>query len=300
MSLVRWSVSWVCVLILSVSLSVSARTVILDADTANEVDDPYALVKAFSVPDWDIVAINAAQWQVSQWSTTNTMEQSHRINQEIAAYLELPSSIKVLRGGHRRIYDWGGDRAIYSSATHNLVQMAEQAAEGETITVIVLGALTNVASALLINPAIESKLDIYWLGSSFNADTERLKFLDFNPLMDPQAVDILLNSQARLHILPVSSLGKYVAEFTKAKQHFSGKGELGDYLIRRWREHRDGGKYQRILWDVALIQAVQYPEHFSKRKITSYSNRNLWVYDSVKNEFLLRDLYSSIEMRLTQ
>ncbi|WP_020208440.1 nucleoside hydrolase [Gilvimarinus chinensis] len=285
-------------IVLGISVSAWGRTVVLDADTANEVDDPYAIVKAFSVPGWNIVALNAAQWQASQWASPDTMEQSFRMNQEMAAYLEFPSSVKVLRGAHRRIFDWGEDRAIYSSASHHLIGLAQQAKSNEPITVIALGALTNIASALLIAPEIASKIEVYWLGTTLSPDSNRLEFLDFNPLMDPQAVDVLLDSQVQLHILPVSSLGAYQADFTKAKQHFLGKGELGDYLIRRWREHGDGGKYQRILWDVALIQAVQYPERFTKKKISAYPNSNLWVYAEVDNEFLLKDLYQSIEDRL--
>ena len=39
--------------------------VLLDADTGNEVDDLYALVRGLIEPDWDVVGINATQWQAS-------------------------------------------------------------------------------------------------------------------------------------------------------------------------------------------------------------------------------------------
>ncbi len=39
----------------------SKRQVIIDADTANEVDDPYAIVRAFAEPNWEVLALNATQ-----------------------------------------------------------------------------------------------------------------------------------------------------------------------------------------------------------------------------------------------
>lgn len=291
-----------CVLLMSCTWGVSAqaRVVIIDADTANEVDDPYAIVKAFSVDGWDIVALNAAQWQASQWAVPDTMEQSYRMNQELASYLNIHKNTQVLRGGHRRLFDWGADVAIYSSATHHLIQKARELEPQERITVIVLGALTNIASALLIDPEIAGKLDVYWLGSTFDFSSKRIKFLDFNPLMDPQAVDVLLSSDVQLHILPVSIMGQYQADFSKALSYFAGKGELGDYLIDLWREHKDGGKKQRILWDVALIQAVQFPEKFKTERLAGFANTNVHVYTDMNTQFLLDDLYDSISDHLLE
>ncbi|MEM9259038.1 MAG: nucleoside hydrolase, partial [Bacteroidota bacterium] len=37
--------------------------VIIDADTANEVDDLYAIVCGLIEPSWDVKGLTAAQWQ---------------------------------------------------------------------------------------------------------------------------------------------------------------------------------------------------------------------------------------------
>lgn len=42
--------------------------IILDADTVNEVDDLYTMVRVLIKPSWNIIALNATQWQCSQWA----------------------------------------------------------------------------------------------------------------------------------------------------------------------------------------------------------------------------------------
>jgi hypothetical protein len=39
------------------------RPVFLDCDTANEVDDLFAIVRALKVPGWDIKGLASTQWQ---------------------------------------------------------------------------------------------------------------------------------------------------------------------------------------------------------------------------------------------
>jgi inosine-uridine nucleoside N-ribohydrolase len=138
----------------------------LDADTANEVDDLYTIVRAFAEPSWQIQALNATQWQTSQWVTDQTMEDSHRLNLVLAAYLQ-PEGTELLRGGYRRMYDWG-DKAQHSVAAYNIIEQARERPEGEKLIVVALGALSNVASAVYIEPEIADKTVLYWLGTTFD------------------------------------------------------------------------------------------------------------------------------------
>jgi hypothetical protein len=47
--------------------------VVIDADTSNEVDDPYAIVRALLAPELDVIALASAHWQSSHWATPTTM-----------------------------------------------------------------------------------------------------------------------------------------------------------------------------------------------------------------------------------
>ncbi|MEO0468701.1 MAG: nucleoside hydrolase, partial [Bacteroidota bacterium] len=113
--------------------------VILDADTGNEVDDLFAVVRVLLEPSWEVTALNATHWQTSQWAIEQTMENSYRLNAVLAGYLQ--HDVKQRRGGVARMFDWG-DKAQHSAAAYEIIKQAQALPADEKLTVIALGALT--------------------------------------------------------------------------------------------------------------------------------------------------------------
>ena len=210
--------------------------VILDADTGNEVDDLYALSRALIEPSWNILALNAAHWQTSHWAIPESMENSHRINQLILG--ELGLSIKTRRGGIARMFDWG-DKAQHLAAAYEIIQQAKSLPDGQKLRVIALGALTNVASAIFIDPSIEARLDLYWLGSTYDFEKGIFKRQDFNCVMDVQALEILLMSKVSMHIMPVNVAAQMEFDFEATQKALKDKHQLGNILLERWYKHLD-------------------------------------------------------------
>lgn len=277
---------------MSVTLSGQQRKIILDADTGNEVDDLYAIVRALIEPEWDVISLNAAQWQSSQWATAHTMEESHRLNQVLVGYLMMEGEIKTLRGGVRRMNDWG-DKAQYSAAAYDIIRQAHQLPEGEKISVVVLGALTNVASALFIDPAIESKMVVYWLGTSYDFETGVSKRIDFNAVMDPQATEIMLSSRVEMHIIPHTVAAAMRFDYAETSRRFSGVHPLTDYLVHRWDNHMDDGRYSRTIWDLGLIGAMIHPEWTEEIKAATFENPNIWLYMELDASAIIEEFYTT-------
>ena len=269
------------------------RQVIIDADTANEVDDLYAIVRAFAEPDWEVLALNATQWQASQWAIDNSMEESHRLNTVLHAYLNLGEKVKLCRGGFRRMYDWG-DKAQHSAAAYEIIKQAHRQRNGKRLTIIALGALTNVASALYIDPTIAPLLEVYWLGSTYDFGKNQSKRLDFNAVMDVQAVEIMLTSQVEMHIMPVNVVANMKFDYRRTQKVFQGKHELTDFLLQRWFNHAGSGRQQRVLWDVALIEAMINPELVEEVKVSAFENENVWMYKSINEKDIIENLYTEI------
>ncbi|MEM9141967.1 MAG: nucleoside hydrolase [Bacteroidota bacterium] len=279
-------------LIFSLCQAQEKTKIILDADTANEVDDPYAVVRAFAETGWDIQALNAAQWQASQWSTDRTMEDSHRLNQVLMGYLK-PENTKMLRGGHRRMYDWG-DQAVHSAAAYNIITQAKAQPGNEKLTIIALGALTNVASALFIAPEIAERIKVYWLGTTYDFKNNISRRTDFNAMMDPQALELLLSSNVEMHIIPVSEVNQMKSDFAETKQLLEGTHPLGDYLIDHWYGHNDGLRYERVLWDIALIEAMLHPEWVTEVKVDTFKNKNVYLYKDIDEAKFVADCMATI------
>lgn len=263
------------------------RQVIVDADTGNEVDDFYALVRILVDSTVEVTALNAAHWQTSHWAVDRTMENSHRLNQQLLGEMDL--QIKTLRGASTRMYDWG-DRAQHSAAAYEIIAQAEQK---DRVTILVLGALTNVASAVFIRPEIAEKLEVYWLGTTMDFDTDVLKRNDFNPLMDPFALDYLLDSKVTMNIMPVNVAVDMEIDYDELSSKI-GDSALGRFLIKRWDDHLDGSRQSRVLWDLALTAAYLRPELAKTilvRTSRDSGNRDINFYRSIDAKAIYQDFY---------
>ena len=271
-------------------ISAQNQRVIIDADTGNEVDDLYALARILLDPSIEVTALNAAHWQTSHWTVENSMENSHRLNQELLGKLGL--KVNTFRGASARMYDWG-DRAQHSAAAYEIIK---QAKAGDKVYIIALGALTNVASAVFIEPDIASKLELYWLGTTMDFDTGVLKRNDFNPLMDPFALDYLLDSEVKMNIIPVNVASKMKIDFDEMEKKI-GNHYLGKHLQKRWIDHIDGDRRSRTLWDLALVSIFLHPD-FAETKVINTSkdsgNRPITFYKSIDARAIYQDFYKTV------
>ena len=277
-----------------------SRTLFLDADTANEVDDLYAVVRAFAEPDWRIPVLASTQWQNSQWATERTMEDSYRLNQHLAAHLGVQDATQVVRGGHRRMYDWG-HLSVHSHASDALIALSQNHDAANKLTVVALGALTNVASALYLDSTLAERIEVYWLGSTYDFDTDRARFTDFNALMDPQAAQLVLEHPSlRVHVLPVSEVGMHTVTYAQVEVAVGEGGALGEVLLDWWRRHMDGSKDTRVLWDVAIVELLSDPTLATELAAPGYGGANVTAYRNLEGDVIFARALARIQDHLRQ
>lgn len=277
-------------------LSAQPKTVIIDADTGNEVDDPYAIARALVEPSWKVVGLNSTQWQITHWNIPKTMENSYRLNGMITTYMGLNEMVPVNKGAETRLFDWGPKEQPSRSALE-IIKYAHQMPEGEKLHVIALGALTNVASAILMDPKIEDKIALYWLGTKYNFEEGYLTKVDFNCSMDIQAVDVLFNSMVEMHVFPVSLANQMTFDWAETNEKLKGKHDLFDFLINRWYNHLDAGRYERVIWDLTIVDALIFPEKVEEVKVlTSKENggREVYYYKSFDSDFFRNDFFETL------
>jgi purine nucleosidase len=269
--------------------------VLIDADTANEVDDLYAVVRALIEPSWEVVGVNATQWQSSQWATAQTMEDSHRLNEVLLAYLNLNGRVPANRGAEGRLYDWG-TQARTSAASNAIVREAHRTTTGQ-LHVVALGALTNVATAILDDPSILPRIRVYWLGSTYDFERGIMGTVDFNAVMDVQATDLVLRSGAELHIIPVNVAAAMTMDWAETGARFRGRHDLLDFLLHRWFVHHDGSRSRRTIWDLALIQAMIHPEMaeaVTVRTSAERGEREVRLYRRIDADRMREEFFTSV------
>lgn len=275
-------------------LSQEKTKVLVDADTANEVDDLFALSIILMDEGIEVTALNAAHWQTAHWATLKTMEDSHRLNQMLLGIMGL--DVKLNRGGSARMYDWG-DQAQHSAAAYEIIAQAKAQRKGEKLNVIALGALTNVASAIYIEPSIANKIKLFWLGTTYDFENEVLRKDDFNCAMDPYALSHLLFSAVEMHIIPVSVASQMTFDYEENRSKLEGHF-LGDFLLKIWDDHIDAGRTKRTIWDLSIINAFLHPEWMEEVEITTSrdnGNRKVFYYKDFEAAKMRDDFFEKIK-----
>ncbi|MFK7812628.1 MAG: nucleoside hydrolase [Maribacter sp.] len=275
-------------------ISQEKTKVLLDADTANEVDDLFALSRILMEPSVEVTALNATQWQTAHWTTPKSMEDSHRLNQMLLGIMGL--KVNLNRGGTARMYDWG-ERAQHSAAAYEIIKQAKVQKEGEKLNVIALGALTNVASAIFIEPSIASNIKLFWLGTTYDFEKGIMRKDDFNCAMDQFAITHLLFSDVEMHIIPVSVASKITFEYEETRKELENHF-LGDFLLKIWGDHIDSGRMQRTIWDLSIIDAFLHPEWMEEVEITTSKdngNRKIFYYKDFDADKMRTDFFEKIK-----
>ncbi|WP_373493475.1 nucleoside hydrolase, partial [Aquiflexum sp.] len=191
-----------------------------------------------------------------------------------------------------RLYDWG-TKSRPSAASAFIIGEAHRIKDGK-LTVVALGALTNVASAIMEDPTIVPKIELHWLGSGYNFEKQTMSNLDFNSLMDMQALYVILNSPVELHIIPNNEASRMKMSWAETTDRFKGKHDLLDFILLRWFNHLDGGRDTRTIWDLALIEAIIHKDLSTKMQVRTSKekgDRDVWMYTEINDEKMREDFY---------
>lgn len=158
---------------------------------------------------------------------------------------------------------------VESPAARDLVRLARTASADDPLYVVSMGAPTNVASALLMDPEIIESIVVVW-DAGYPTDVRDLSNPSFNLEQDVPAAQLLFSSGVPLVYVP----GFYVAQLLSLSlpeldAWVRGRGPVGEVLYQRFVSnpllryygHRSvaARAYDWILWDVACAAWVIDP-----------------------------------------
>ncbi|QMV42662.1 nucleoside hydrolase [Cohnella cholangitidis] len=231
---------------------------VLDTDTFNEIDDQFAIAYALkSAENMTVEALYAAPF-FNELSTgpDDGMEKSY---QEILKIRRIMNreDIPVYRGS--TAYLPAADRPVESEAARNLVERAMASDPSDPLYVVSIGAITNVASALLMEPRIVERIVIVWLGGNALhwADTK-----EFNLMQDLHASRLVFDCGAPLVLVPCLGVATHLqTSLSELRDYVKGKSEIGDYLYETYENcAKDHFGYSRVIWDISVIAWLNNPE----------------------------------------
>ena len=261
---------------------------IIDADTANEVDDLFAIVRAIDEPAFHLLGITSAQFHKSPQATKNTVKESQVINEQIIKEMNRPD-IKLPLGSNIPLKSLTTPSP--SAASKFIIEKAHEMKDGEKLNLVILGSCTNVASAVLEDPSIISKIRVNYLGFWHALETNTYNKKEFNSGNDPFAIDVLLNTlNLEFNVMTATTSQHLVFKKTTVDKELKGKGGIKDILVNRWDTYnrwwtkKDPKKTAWIMWDVAIIEALIHPEYATKRFLQTpkeNTKRTIGVYSHI-------------------
>jgi purine nucleosidase len=239
------------------SMSPQPRRIIIDTDPGQ--DDAIAILLALASPEVEVEAITTVAGNVPQPLVTD--------NALSLLALAGCEDIGVYRGCERPLLrplftaeyvhgPTGVDGAdlptpsVTARSAHGVDLIIERclASDDHAVTLCPLGPLTNIAMAIVKEPAIIPKItEILWMGGAFDEPGNTTEVAEFNAYVDPHAVHIVFTSGIPLTIFPldvthkalmfprhVESLASYatpVADAATGMIRFYEKHDIDKYAI---------------------------------------------------------------------
>jgi CubicO group peptidase (beta-lactamase class C family)/inosine-uridine nucleoside N-ribohydrolase len=173
------------------ALAAAPAPVLLSTDLGNEIDDQYLLLHLLASPRVTVVGIAAAQAPTDALpeGTTSSAALLHHI---VGERLQLAAPPRIVQGAHTRLPDRHTPRP--SDAAGFILDASRGFGPQRRLTVLVTGAATDVASALLLDPTLAQRIRVVAMGfRSWDAGGT-----EFNIENDPDAWRVLLASDVPL------------------------------------------------------------------------------------------------------
>lgn len=215
------------------SRNVAAMPVWIDTDASigspiREVDDGFALVLALHSPELAIKGISTSYGNASLGFTTAT---TRKLVGNFGARAGIDAE-KVVPGA-------ASARALGKKTAATVALM--DAARGRPLTYIALAPLTNLATALMLDPSLQSRIDrVVFVGGLSRGDRlsiGRLTVHDANVFKDPRAVEIVLASTVPITLVSIE--GHASSALTDSELRQLRGTPTGEFLFHssRWWWH---------------------------------------------------------------
>ncbi len=263
--------------------------VVLDTDAYNEIDDQFAIAYLLHAPEKaNVRALYAAPFfNQNSVSPQDGMEKSY---DEIHHLLDLMDRTDmkplVYRGSAGYLPD--EHTPVDSPAARDLVSRAAAYSPEKPLYVLAIGAITNVASAILMDPTAAKNMVIVWLGGHALHWPQND---EFNLQQDIAAARVVLGSSAGLVLLPcMGVVDQLRTTGPELLRWLRGKNALCDYLcdhtIAEAESYAAGTAWSRVIWDISTVawlldtQGKWVRDYPTPRPIPEYDRR--WAQDPTR------------------
>ena len=282
--------------------------VIIDSDAKNEADDQFALVHALLSPSLDIRGLVAAHF--GGHSSETSMKASRHEIDLLVKLANMQSRVKVADGAPAALPDMS--TAVDSPGAQLIIEESIRD-DATPLFVAFLGPLTDMASALLLEPRIaERNLTVVWIGGGPLEPSGAAYWPEFNLSNDIHTANVIFSSTVKVWQVPMSTYSLMSVGDAELYEKVLPHGELGGYLVAQLVEYnqehsrRERSVEFRSLGRLTSCWDLDQPQCWLMDRAPSsgfkldgsydYSQRYrpIRVYTSIDARFILSDFYAKL------
>ncbi len=280
---------------------------IVDTDAKNEADDQFAIVHAMLSPKLENVGFVATHYGERD---ADAMERSYKEIELIFDKMGFPKENMIFRGAENKIPN--KNTPAVSEGAQLIVREAMKN-DDRPLFAIFLGPLTDLASALLIEPKIASRMKAIWIGGGCYPDGGT----EFNCGNDIDAVNVVFQSKMEIWQVPKNVYEMIPVSLAELEYKVHPYGEIGEYLLDQLIEHanevgprksdfRTGESW--VLGDSPAVGLLLYEQRFEfdwiqaplvTKEMAYVKNsftRPIRVYRNIDSRLFLDDFFAKLAL----
>ncbi len=289
---------------------IAKARVIVNTDAKNEADDQFAIAQAMCSPSFDVRGIIAAHFGNRPGRGTTTMLDSKAEVELILDLLGMAGTVPVLEGSPTPLIDFR--TPADSPGARLIIEESKRDADGP-LYLVFLGPLTDMASALILDPDLASRdVIVVWIGGGdYDNPMSPPGRMEFNLSNDIAAANVVFASGVRVWQIPlVSYLGLGIS-YAQLLDQVAPLSPLGEYLVSQlfeWNGRYENSIEYRALCDCGAVAVVLNPwcgqfEELPARRFEydgTYGEPipgvSVRVYRSLDSSFVLGDLLAKLRL----
>jgi len=243
--------------------------VVVDTDTANEIDDQYALALLLGFPErFKLEGLVAAHF--GKHGGPGGVEKSYKEILEVLKRAGMEGKFAVRKGLPPF------DRADWPTASEGvdfIVERARAATPADPLWLVLLGPATDAVAALRKDPSIADRLVVFWHGRS----QWPTKCLNFNADNDRQAARLVFEMPCRFILFDTGA--QLRASLEETARRFAPRGPLGAYLQEIRSRRKEYMTDKKGIFDLGDIAALIDPACAPWERVQAPAVRDDMTYD---------------------
>ena len=287
---------------------------IIHSDAKNEADDQYTIAHILMTPKLDVRAIIGGHFNLcdDRYPQGKTAQASLEEIQKILALMKLDDINTPVAGAELPLENINTPRI--SAGAEKIIQEAMRE-DDRPLYIGLQGSLTDLASAILMEPRICQRMTAIWVGGGCYPNGGE----EFNLRQDAIAAEVVFSSDMALWQIPRDAYQQFAVSLSELQWKVSRYGAIGKYLFEQLLEVNereagnpnwpngetwilgDEGAIAPLLMDCErtrvyetrpaprIMPDLSYQEDMTRRPIR--------VYHTMDNRMVLEDFFAKLAIQ---